>query len=112
MNEKSQYIIVFITASSLQEAEKLATVLVEKRLAACGNIISDIRSVFWWQDTLEVEQEVLLMLKSRSELFSEIVAAVKKIHSYDVPEIIALPIIFGSEEYLDWLNNETRGTQG
>lgn len=111
MNGKSEYIIIFVTASSLQEAEKLATALVEQRLAACGNIISDIRSVFWWKDQLEVEQEVLLMLKSRSELFSEIVAAVKKIHSYDVPEIIALPIISGSEDYLDWLNGETRRTQ-
>ena len=86
----------------------LSKALVEKKLAACGNIVPDVRSVFWWQGTLEIDQEVLLILKSRFALFSEIIAVVKSLHSYDEPEIIALPIFAGSESYLAWIDQETQ----
>ena len=107
----SNYVLVFITASSLQEAEQLGTMLVEKRLAACGNIIRDVRSIFWWKDTIETQQEVLLMVKSRAMLFPHIVNAVTSLHSYDVPEVIAVPIISGSEPYLTWIDEETKESQ-
>ena len=104
----SDYILVFITTSSSQEAEQLGKAIVEKKLAACGNIISDIRSIFWWKKTLETEEEALLILKSRTVLFPELITAVKSLHSYEVPEIIGLPIIAGSEEYLCWIDEETQ----
>ena len=102
------YILIFITTGSHQEAEKLAKTLVEKKLAACGTIVPDVHSVFRWKGTIESEQEVLLMLKSRAKVFPNIIRIVKSLHSYDVPEIIALPIIAGSEEYLSWIDEETQ----
>lgn len=108
LNEMSDYIVVFITAPSLQEAEQLGKALVEKRLAACGNIVQDIRSIFWWKDTIETEQEALLILKSRAALFPTIVNVVTYLHSYEVSEIIAIPIISGSEDYLKWIDQETQ----
>jgi len=107
----SDYILIFITAASPQEAEQLGKALVEKRLAACGNIVRDIRSIFWWKDTLETEQEALLLLKSRADLFPAIVNVVTSLHSYDVPEVIAVPIISGSENYLKWIDQETKKVQ-
>jgi periplasmic divalent cation tolerance protein len=107
----SDYILVFITTSSSQEAEKLGKAMVEKKLAACGNIISDIRSIFWWNNSIETEEEALLILKSRAVLFSELITAVKSLHSYEVPEIIGLPIIAGSKEYLRWIDEETQRPQ-
>ncbi len=104
----SDYILVFITAASPQEAEQLAKALIEKRLAACGNIIPEIRSIFWWKEVIETEQEVLLMLKSRAVLFPTIVNVVTSLHSYDIPEIIAVPITSGSENYLKWIDEETK----
>ena len=104
----SEYILVFVTTSSSHEAEKLGKAIVEKKLAACGNIIPKIRSVFWWKETLEAEEEALLILKSRSALFSELITVIKSLHSYEVPEIIGIPIIAGSEEYLRWIDEETQ----
>ncbi|MDY0093300.1 MAG: divalent-cation tolerance protein CutA [Candidatus Vecturithrix sp.] len=104
----TKYILIFITASSVQEAEMLATALVKKKLAACGNILPDLRSVFWWQGNLENEQEALLILKSRFALLSDIIRVVKSLHSYDEPEIIAIPILAGSESYLAWIEQETQ----
>ncbi len=107
MKKAEEYILVCVTAGSFQEAETLATALVEKRLAACGNIVPDIRSIFWWNNAVQTEQEVLLLLKSRLACFPELMRVVKSLHHYDVPEIIAIPIIAGAEDYLRWINNET-----
>lgn len=104
----TKYILIFITASSVQEAEMLATAVVKKKLAACGNILPDLRSVFWWQGNLKNEQEALLILKSRFALLSDIIRVVKSLHSYDEPEIIAIPILAGSESYLAWIEQETQ----
>lgn len=106
----AEYILIFITTGSVQEAEMIANVLVKKRLAACGNIVPAIRSIFWWQGSLENEQETLLILKSRSALFSEIIMVVKTLHSYEEPEIIAMPILAGSKSYLTWIEKETRSS--
>jgi periplasmic divalent cation tolerance protein len=100
-------IVVFITASGEDEAEKIARSLVEARLAGCVNIIKNIRSVYRWEETVEDEPEVLMVAKTRKDIFHELMKKVKELHSYTVPEIIALPIIDGSEDYLKWLRDVT-----
>ena len=102
----SEFIVIFITAPSKNEAEKIGKALVEKKLAACVNIIKDIRSIFFWKGKLSDEKEVLLIAKSKTKNFEKIEKEVKKLHSYEVPEIIGLPILMGSEDYLDWVEKE------
>jgi periplasmic divalent cation tolerance protein len=97
-------IVVLITTSSEEEAHKIAELLVNERKAACVNIVPRVDSLFWWKDKLNSAQESLLMVKSKASLFLEIINLVKEIHSYEVPEIIALPIIAGSEDYLKRLD--------
>jgi periplasmic divalent cation tolerance protein len=104
--EPQNYIVVFVTTRDAEEAEKISKALVKRRLAACVNIVPEINSRFWWQDKLDTAAESLLIAKSRGSLLNDIIKAVKKIHSYSVPEIIALPIIGGSPDYLDWIDGE------
>ena len=103
MNE----IVVFITASSEDEAVKIARALVEARLAGCVNIIKNVRSIYSWQGKIEDEKEVLMIAKTRQKLFNALVKKVKELHSYTVPEIIAMPIVEGSADYLKWLKEAT-----
>src|SRR3989339_560774 len=100
MNRKDEKIVIFITAGTNEEAERIAKALVEERLTACCNIVSSVSSIFWWDGKINNEREVLLISKSSLRLFDKIVLRVKELHSYKVPEIIALPIISGSEDYL------------
>lgn len=100
-------IVVLITAPSSEEAVKIAKALVEERLAACANIIRDIRSVFRWEGKIEDDSEVLIVIKTREALFEDLEKRVRELHSYSVPEVIALPIVKGSEAYLNWLGEET-----
>jgi periplasmic divalent cation tolerance protein len=102
------YIIVFVTAGSKEEAEKIAGGLLKAKLAACVNIIDNVDSHFWWQGKIDKAKEVLLVLKTRKALFSKVVKKVKSLHSYSVPEIIALPVIAGNKQYLDWIDDSTR----
>ena len=104
-------LIVYITAPNEEEAAKIAKVLVEERLAGCVNIVKDIRSIYSWQGTLEDEKEVLMIVKTRVKLFSALTSKVKELHSYTVPEIIAMPIVDGSEEYINWLQKATSQNQ-
>lgn len=108
MNEPS-YIIVLVTTSNAAEAEKIASALVAQRKAACVNIVSGISSRFWWEGKIDSAEEALLIIKTRKSLLNEVVRAVKEIHSYKVPEIIALPILGGNQDYLDWIENEATG---
>lgn len=101
------YIVVLITASSIDEARKIGASLVDERVAACANIISSIQSIFRWKGDLCDESEALIIVKTRLDLFEKLQAKVKELHSYEVPEIIALPIIKGNEDYLKWVGNET-----
>ncbi len=100
-------IVVLITTSDEDEAVRIARALVEARLAGCVNIIKDIRSIYSWQGKIEDEKEVLMVAKTRESLLDPLMEKVKELHSYTVPEIIALPIIQGSEDYLKWLKEVT-----
>lgn len=101
-------ILVLVTAGSEGEATKISNVLVEKKLAACVNIIPGVRSIFEWEGKITEEQEFLLLAKTVKEAFDQLARAVKANHSYTVPEVIALPIQHGSEEYLSWIRNMTK----
>ena len=102
------YIVIFITALNRKEAEKIANALLAKKLAACANILDRVHSLFWWQGKIDSSNETLLIVKTESALLSEIIHRVKELHSYDVPEIIALPIISGSQEYLSWISESVK----
>ncbi len=101
-------ILALITASTTDEAARIGAVLVEERLAACVSIVPGVQSLFYWEGKARDEREALLIVKSRLPLFERLTTRVKSIHSYTVPEIIALPIIAGSRDYLDWLHETTR----
>ena len=109
MSESIQegHLVVFVTAASTGEAAALAKTLVEERLAACGNVLSGIRSIYHWQGRIEDQPEALVILKTRAELFEALKKRVLELHSYEVPEVIALPIILGSKDYLYWIDSET-----
>lgn len=98
------YSIIFITASNKKEAKKIAQALVGRRLCACVNIIDEIESLFWWKGKIDSAKETLLIIKSRKDKLSKIMALVRSLHSYSVPEIIALPIIGGYGPYLRWID--------
>ncbi|HID95747.1 MAG TPA: divalent-cation tolerance protein CutA [Candidatus Latescibacteria bacterium] len=97
------YIIVLVTASSVEEGERIASVLLERKVAACVNITGGIRSLFWWEGKIDRAHEVLLIIKSKAALLEKVIGLVKENHSYDVPEVIALPVIGGSKAYLEWM---------
>jgi periplasmic divalent cation tolerance protein len=102
--KKTDKIIVLITAGSEEEAQRVAESLVKGKKAACVNIVPRVDSLFWWKGKIDSARESLLLVKTKASLFPEIVELVKRTHSYEVPEIIALPIIAGSEDYLKWLD--------
>lgn len=107
VTEGGDAIMVLITASSREEADRIARQLVDERLAACVTIVPQVWSLFIWEQTVSQEDEVLLLVKSRRARFAQVVAAVTRLHSYAVPEIMALPIVMGSSAYLRWLSEST-----
>jgi periplasmic divalent cation tolerance protein len=105
--EQPSYIVVFITVKEPEEAQKIAKALIKRRQAACVNIVPAVESHFWWKDKLDSAQESLLIAKTKESLLPDLIKSVKKIHSYSIPEIIALPIVGGSRDYLEWIDSET-----
>jgi periplasmic divalent cation tolerance protein len=101
-------LIVLITTSTRDEAAKIGTALVDGHLAACVNIVPEVRSLFFWEGKTQNEQETLLICKSRMPRMKQLIERVKSLHSYTVPEIIALPIVAGSRDYLDWVKDATK----
>ena len=101
-------IVVLITAKDALEAKTISDQLLEKKLIACANIVEGVQSVFWWQGKIDQAKETLIVLKSKPSLFKKIVKTVKAHHSYEVPEIIALPIIDGNPDYLRWIDESVR----
>lgn len=101
-------VVILITAANKKEAKKIAKALIGSKLAACVNILGEIESLFWWKSKVDTAKEVLLVIKSRKQNLNKIIKLVKSLHSYDVPEIIALPIVGGSKTYLDWIDESLR----
>jgi periplasmic divalent cation tolerance protein len=99
-------IVVLSTCPSRDEAERIARLLVEKRLAACVNLIPGVKSIYHWQGAVEESEEVMLVVKSSRELFRHVKEALSHVHSYEVPELIALPVVDGAESYLAWMDRE------
>lgn len=102
---QNTYIIVMVTTDSKQEAEKIAQILLNQRLIACANIIGPVSSLFHWSGKSERSEEYLMLLKSRKDLFEKLAETVNTLHSYELPEILVIPVVDGSEAYLDWLGS-------
>jgi periplasmic divalent cation tolerance protein len=105
-NENS--VVILVTTATDEEAHEVANALLKERKAACVNILPKISSLFWWQDKLNSAQESLLIVKTKASLLKEIIELVRAVHSYEVPEIIALPIIGGNPDYLAWIAKEVK----
>jgi len=97
------YRVVLVTASSMEEADKIARAIVGERLAACVNILGGVKSYFWWEEKIDEAQEILLVIKSEENRIPRLIERVKNLHSYSVPEVIALPVAEGNPDYLKWL---------
>lgn len=104
----AEAIIILITASSMEEGTKIAQTLVAEHLVACVNCVPGVRSFFFWEGKAQDAAEVLLVCKSRMALMDKVIERVRSLHSYTVPEIIALPIVAGLPEYLAWVNESTK----
>lgn len=104
----AENLVVLVTTASVEEARAIAQTVVEERLAACASIVDRVQSIFRWEGAVQSEQESLLIIKTTAARFSELEARIKAVHSYCVPEIIAVPIQMGAESYLTWLNRETQ----
>ena len=108
MKRETRFRVVLVTCATLEEARKIARGVVEKRLAACVNIVTHaVESFYAWEGKLENSSEYLLMMKTTDERVEELQKEVLTLHSYDTPEFIVLPIVAGSEEYLKWLGDST-----
>lgn len=101
-------VVVLVTASSTREAERIAKKLVEEKLIACANIATAVRSIYEWKGSLCEEGEVLMVMKSVRSRLPELIQRVQKLHTYEVPEILALPVLAGSQSYLDWVSEQTQ----
>ena len=103
-----EYLQIFTTTQQKADAEKIARALVDGRLAACIQIVGPIVSTYWWKGKVETTEEWLCLLKSEKTLYAELEQAIKAIHPYETPEIIAVPIVAGNKDYLEWLRHELR----
>lgn len=106
-------IVVLVTCGSAEEARKIARALVRQHTAACANILSSpVQSAYRWKGTVETAKEFLLIIKTTKARFPQLKAAVKRLHSYDLPEIIAVPIVSGASDYLNWISDSVRASRG
>ena len=104
----AEHVVIFVTTGSMEEAERIASELLDRKLVACANSLPGVTSLFWWQGELDRADEVLVVMKTRAEHLDEVTALVNELHSYDVCEVIALPIVGGSKAYLDWVDESVR----
>ncbi len=100
-------VVIFCTVPNKDEAKKISEALLKEKLAACVSTVDKVSSMFLWNEEFCKENELLLIIKTKKELFDKIEAVIKAFHSYNVPEIIALPVILGSQDYLGWIEHET-----
>jgi periplasmic divalent cation tolerance protein len=103
----ARYRIVLVTCGSIAEARKIGHGIVEKKLAACANIVPALESIYRWKGKVERAREVLLIIKTSAKGLRELEREVKRLHSYDVPEFVVVPIVAGSKEYLHWIGENT-----
>lgn len=96
-------IIIFITTPTLENAEKISDILIEKRLAACVSILGEVKSTFFWEGKIEKEKEYLVMIKTEDKIFDKVLNLIKSIHPYKVPEILALNVVTGNPDYIRWV---------
>jgi periplasmic divalent cation tolerance protein len=106
-SEQSKLIAVLVTTASEEEAMTIGRDVVKQGLAACANILALQKSIFQWEGKLSEEQEFLMIIKSRFDLFEDLSVVIKRLHSYKVPEIVAIPIVKGSSEYMNWILDNT-----
>ncbi len=106
MGGEKMYSIIYITTSGVSESNEIAKVLLQERLAACVNIVPSITSMYLWKGAIEEDNESLMIVKTKSELFEKIIIRVKEIHSYEIPCILKINVEMGSQSYLDWINSE------
>lgn len=102
---KNNIIVIFIACGSKKEALSISGALLKKRLVACANIIDNVSSKFWWNGKIDKADESLVMAKTKHDHFPRIEREVKRLHGYDLPEIIAIPVVAGSRDYLDWVKS-------
>ncbi len=102
----TEYIQVYTTTENKDDARTIAETVVKKRLAACAQVVGPITSTYWWEGAIEEAEEWFCIMKSRKDLYDKLEEAILDVHSYDVPEIVAVPIVSGSQSYLRWLNKE------
>ena len=102
-----EFIQVSTTTDKREDAERISKAIVENRLAACVQISGPVKSIYWWKDNIEENEEWLIAIKTRKDLYPRLEQAIRNFHPYEVPEIIAVPVNAGSKEYLDWIDKET-----
>ena len=108
MKKRSIFVVVLITAKNVQEAKKISRTLLNEKLAACVNIVKGVQSMFWWEGKIDQAGEALLVVKTKKSILRKLIKMVKSVHSYTVPEIIALPIVDGNRDYLKWVNESVK----
>jgi periplasmic divalent cation tolerance protein len=108
----SEYLEVHVTVPDRDEAERIASVVVTQRLAAAAQLVAPVSSVYWWRGEINRADEWLLFMKTTTERFDELAARVRALHSYEVPQIIAVPLVAGTTDYLDWIRQETTPESG
>jgi periplasmic divalent cation tolerance protein len=104
----NEHLVILVTATSDTQARRIAKKLLQNKLAACVNFVP-VESMFTWKGEIQEEEEVLMIIKSRAEVFDTLMSAIKATHTYENPEIIGLPIVMGSHEYLKWITDEATG---
>jgi periplasmic divalent cation tolerance protein len=105
---QSEYIQIMTSVDKKEAAENIAQALVSQRLGACVQVIGPITSMYWWENEIEQAEEWLCLIKTRADLFASVEAAVRALHPYEVPEILAVPVLAGSSSYLEWITAEVR----
>ena len=100
----TRYVVVYVMAANTEEAVSISLALVEEKLVACANTINEVQSVFWWNGKMDDADEQLIIMKTTAKLLGAVIERVKALHSYDVPEIIAMPIVGGNPDYLKWID--------
>jgi periplasmic divalent cation tolerance protein len=108
MTGSTEFVVLLITVANAEEARRIAEVLLKQRKAACVNIVPKVSSLFWWQDEIDSAEENLLIVKTKALQLNEVIRLVKENHSYEIPAIIALPIVGGNQDYLDWIGEEVK----